>query len=195
MSPKFKTASNPDIKLQRDLDLIKKKRNKSVFPADKLLKKYIKKKKAEKQLTIGEIEILEDYSARKKIFRFIIAILLSKRKARDFETKEYISELVKRNEFNVHHIFSQNALAKANVEFEEADVQHFANITFLHPKTNGRIKDLSPIEYLSTLSKKELEAHYIPDDEELWKCDKFEEFIKRRRELIINELKRLNILK
>lgn len=187
--------TNPDIKLQKDLDLIKKKRNESVFPADELLKNTLRRKKAEKQLTIGEIEILEDYSARKKIFRFIIAILLSKRKAKDFETKEYISELIKRNEFNVHHIFSRNALAKANVDFEEADVQHFANITFLHPKTNSKIRDLPPIEYLSTLSDKELEAHYIPNDEELWKCDKFEEFIKRRRELIINELKRLNILK
>ena len=187
--------TNPDVKLQRDLDILNKYKDSTIFPADELLKNTLKRKKAEKQLTIGEIEILEDFSARKKAFRLIVAILLNRKGARDFDTKEPVSELIKRDEVTIHHIFSRSALAKANVSFEDADVQHFANITFLHPRTNNRIKDQPPSQYLYDLSEKELKAHYIPLDEDLWRCNNFDEFLKERRKLMLDELRNLGILK
>jgi hypothetical protein len=63
--------STPETKLQKDLDVILKKRKTGTFPADDLLRNTLKRKSAEKQLTIGEIKILEDFSARRKVFKLL----------------------------------------------------------------------------------------------------------------------------
>ncbi len=191
--------TTPDRKLQIDLDTIHKYRQKSSFPADDLLKNTLKRKKAEKSLTIGEIEMLEDFSARKKVFKMIIAILLNLKGAVDFHTKEPISKLIREDKITVHHIFPRTALAKAGVPFEEADIQHFANITLLHPQTNYKLRDQPPseylYEYLYTPSNKELDSHFIPLDETLWNCHRFEDFLQERKRLIINELRKYGILR
>ncbi len=155
----------------------------------------MKRKKAEKSLTIGEIEMLEDFSARRKVFRMIIAILLNLKGAVDFHTKDTIAKLIREGKITVHHIFSRTALAKAGIPFEEADVQHFANITLLHPQTNYKLKDLPPSEYLHTLNDKELDSHFIPPNETLWECNKFEIFLQERKRLLIEEMRKYGILK
>jgi len=72
-------------------------------------------------------------------------------------------------------------------------VSSIANLAFLTPATNQSIGDKEPAKYLSEILQKPngkdiLEKQIIPADPSLWKLSRFEEFRKKRAELILQRI-------
>jgi len=63
-------------------------------------------------------------------------------------------------------------------------VDDIGNLTLLTHGSNQKLSDELPENYLRRVSSEILSAHYIPENRELWKLEKVEEFIKIRKEKI-----------
>lgn len=93
-----------------------------------------------------------------------------------------------------HHIFPQAVLAKAGRT--PGEINHGANLAFISARTNKWINKRSPSDYIPALIaestkgnfKEELEKQCIPTDPELWRVDRYDDFLWRRRELISHRL-------
>ena len=83
----------------------------------------------------------------------------------------------------VDHIFPKSRLRN---KYPKNIVNQLANCMLLTREENGAggKKDLEPAEWFDSKPKDYLEKHLIPEDKNLWKMDKFEEFIAVRKELI-----------
>jgi hypothetical protein len=106
-----------------------------------------------------------------------------------------ISEL-SNEKLEVHHIFPRNLLAKVYGEkIGDMDVEtaydHVANITIISKDANNRIKDKRPDNYLKDIDEEVIKTHYIPVEPFLWKPENFLDFLKRRMEILLNELNQL----
>lgn len=85
----------------------------------------------------------------------------------------------------VHHIFPKAYLYKHG--YERGEVNAVANFCFLTQQTNLAISDRQPDDYLA-----EVEAHHpgvlasqwIPTDPDLWRVDRYRDFLEARRELL-----------
>lgn len=97
----------------------------------------------------------------------------------------------------VDHIFPQSLLRtvkKANPEtgklnllrYPQPQRDQLANCMLLTEKENGAggKSATPPAEWFADKPKEYLEMHLIPEDPELWKLERFEDFIAARRELI-----------
>lgn len=85
----------------------------------------------------------------------------------------------------LHHIFPKAKLYEAS--YERSDVNALANFTFLTQETNLRISDLDPATYLAEIAERDpalLESHWIPMDPELWRIDRYLDFLSERRTLL-----------
>jgi len=100
-------------------------------------------------------------------------------------------------DMQLHHIFPFNFMMtdKAAQKFCKdskytpaefrTDVNDIANLTFLGREKNASIGDLPPWQYLPNETTREMrKAHFIPEDEELWKPSSFAEFLAARRQLL-----------
>ena len=85
-----------------------------------------------------------------------------------------------------HHIFPQKCLE--GTQFEE-EKDHIANLTLITSKSNKKILNKKP-DYLCDIEDELKEQHFIPKDEELYRIDRYEDFMKRRQELIAERLNR-----
>ncbi len=98
----------------------------------------------------------------------------------------------------VDHIFPQSLLRKvkkANPEtghmnllrYREADRNQLANCMLLTQQENGSggKTDIPPEEWFKDKPASYLERHLIPNEPELWKIDRYEEFIAARQKLIL----------
>jgi hypothetical protein len=99
-------------------------------------------------------------------------------------------------QYHLHHIFpvefmladddaeryrKQNRLSRP--EFKE-QINEVANLSFISLGANQEIKKRPPYDYLPKLTTpKNLEAHCIPKDAELWRPENFERFCDERRRL------------
>ncbi|GBD22899.1 hypothetical protein HRbin29_00545 [bacterium HR29] len=87
----------------------------------------------------------------------------------------------------LHHIFPK-ALVKHR--YPKRDVNELANLAFLSRRANAEISAKEPIEYLSQIAEERLTTQFVPLDRELWKVDRFQDFLAARRALLargINE--------
>ena len=85
----------------------------------------------------------------------------------------------------LHHIFPKAQLYKHGYSVAEANA--IANFTFLTQETNLGISDRLPEEYLEEFVKMQpgaVESHWIPMQRELWRIEKYREFLDARRELL-----------
>lgn len=97
-----------------------------------------------------------------------------------------------------HHIFPTSLLWQKedydeNNHLHKKIVNEIANRAFLTATTNiGSIKNRSPKEYLPEVidrcGKKALNRQLVPLDENLWKMDNYENFLKKRRLSIAEEI-------
>lgn len=127
-------------------------------------------------------------------FKFILYVLFKQLRTKDFVTGFGIDSISasKSNRLDFHHIFADSILRKSKLKDKKEDI---ANKTFLTNKSNKKLSNSDPT-YLSEYPKKLLRAHLIPDNENLWKLEKYEEFLQKRRKLISKELNKfLNELK
>jgi len=93
-----------------------------------------------------------------------------------------------------HHIFPKNRLEKIGyyqTSEKQKMVNEIANRAFLTAKANKEISNSEPIQYLEKVKEKypnALEQQFVPKNEEYWKLDAFELFLKKRRKKIADEI-------
>jgi hypothetical protein len=127
-------------------------------------------------------------------FKFTLYVLYKQLRTRDFVTGFGIDSLSanKSNRLDLHHIFADSILKESPFIREKEDI---ANKTFLTHRSNMELSDSEPT-YLAGYSNDLLSAHLIPTDRQLWKLEKYREFLTSRKQLISQELNRyLNELK
>lgn len=104
----------------------------------------------------------------------------------------------------VDHIFPQSALRTVKVvnprtgrmdllKYHEASRNQLANCMLLSKEENGAggKGDTPPEEWFADKDPDYLTKHLIPDDPDLWKLDRFEDFIEKRKKLIRERFKNL----
>ena len=79
---------------------------------------------------------------------------------------------------------------KVGVILDQIDlgsVNALANFTFLTKETNLKVSAKDPAAYLAAYAEKDpalLSSHWIPLDPELWRVDRYEDFLAARRKLL-----------
>lgn len=87
----------------------------------------------------------------------------------------------------VHHIFPKALLYKHG--YGRSEVNAVANFSFLTQQTNLAIGKRPPEEYFAETEQKHpgaLESQWIPTDPQLWRPDRYLDFLAARRELLAN---------
>jgi len=122
----------------------------------------------------------------------LLLILFKMNKTRDWnlKSKPNIKEITELDtkDLSIHHIFPKEYLERRN---DEMSYNKFANITIISEKANKSIGFRDPRKYLKELKEVDenlLREHFVPTDESLWELDNFEEFLKKRIELLIEFL-------
>lgn len=123
----------------------------------------------------------------------VLYLLTRMGEARDWGTGLPLraSLLGKMSRLEVHHIFPKAQLYKRG--HARSAVNALANFCFLTKDTNLDITDRLPEEYLPKVEVAHpgaLASQWIPMDPELWKAERFLDFLEARRELLAAELNR-----
>jgi hypothetical protein len=79
----------------------------------------------------------------------------------------------------LHHIFPVKHLTSSGREWTIDDVGNFTLLTHF---SNLKLLDELPENYLQKFPLETLKAHYIPEERELWRLERVEEFVKMRKE-------------
>lgn len=93
--------------------------------------------------------------------------------------------LGKLTSLQVHHIFPKALLRKHG--FDRNEISALANFCFLTQDTNIKIGMRDPAEYLPEIQAKHpgvLESQWIPTDPELWRVERYSDFLAARRALL-----------
>ena len=97
-----------------------------------------------------------------------------------------------------HHIFLQSALYqsgyRSDSHVDRQMVNAIANRAFLSGPTNLTIGSRLPEDYLTEVAARypgALESQFIPMDSQLWKLDRYRDFLRARRELLAAGLNRM----
>ena len=91
-----------------------------------------------------------------------------------------------------HHIFPKAVLSgRYDLRAQSRLINQVANLAFLSQRANGKIAASPPTEYLPSLDQTRLRMQYVPSDPMLWELDRYEDFVRARREQLataINDL-------
>ena len=93
--------------------------------------------------------------------------------------------LGKMNQLEVHHIFPKSQLYKHG--FSMSEVNTLGNFCFLTKETNLDISNRLPEEYFPEIEAAHPEAlasQWIPMDPQLWRIDRYHEFVQERAKLL-----------
>jgi len=86
-----------------------------------------------------------------------------------------------------HHIFPKSRLP--NLGYEKAEINEIANMAFISAKVNRAISNKPPADYFPSIIKDRglsaLTAQLIPEDPALWKLEAFREFLRARRDMLV----------
>jgi hypothetical protein len=104
----------------------------------------------------------------------------------------------------LHHIFPFDYMVKNKYMLDRflddgytpadyrAHINDIANLTFLSQTKNGSIGDSPPAQYLALETTKEMRrAHFIPESKELWKTERFADFLEERSRMIAEAITKL----
>lgn len=92
----------------------------------------------------------------------------------------------------VHHIFPKAQLRKHGYS-KYAEVNSLANLCFLTKDCNLKIRARLPHDYFSAVREEHpdaLESQWIPMDQQLWRMEKYPEFLEARRARLADETNR-----
>lgn len=132
-------------------------------------------------------------NARSGLFKNMFLVFAAQG-ARDWDSQLPISpnHMGKANRLQFHHIFPRKYLATERPELRKTEIDDIANLAFIAGSTNQSISAKSPDTYLEEVVRKSgieaLEKQCVPTDPELWKPEKYEEFLAARRELIATKM-------
>lgn len=142
---------------------------------------------------VGRLEIeASDFiarNARSGLFKNMFLVFASDG-ARDWDSQLPISpnHMGKANRLQFHHIFPRKYLSTKRPELRKTEIDDIANLAFIAGATNQSISAKAPNEYLKgvldTSGAKALENQCVPTDPELWKPERYEDFLAERRSLI-----------
>ncbi len=126
---------------------------------------------------------------RSKIYPLFYATIRSKdaRDWTDVNVPLYSRNLGFNNVLERHHIFPKNFLRKkydASNSIEKNLINEIANNALITQKSNIKILDRDPSEYLPEISQEQLRKQFVPTDKELYTLDNFELFLEKRRKHI-----------
>lgn len=138
----------------------------------------------------GNLEIRpHDFEASTRGSRFypLLYMLTRVKGARDLGSGlELRAEMLGRHaSLQVHHIFPKALLYKA--KYERDQVNAIANFCFLTQDTNLVIGRRDPQEYFAEAEEKHpgvLASQWIPADPDLWRVERYPDFLAARRELL-----------
>lgn len=123
----------------------------------------------------------------------LIFAISRKKNAKDWFTGTVLSStnVGPQHQLELHHIFPKAKLKAGN--FKTHEIDDIANIVFLSQKANRTILNSNPEEYLTKIEVNRLKAQFVPLHRELWRVNRFRDFLVERRKLIteaINEYMR-----
>ena len=81
----------------------------------------------------------------------------------------------------IHHVFPR---ALVSERYPRRDVNEIANMAFLSQRANREIWATDPSEYLPKIPEERLRQQFIPLDRDLWRIERFQDFLAERRRLI-----------
>ncbi|MBM3242483.1 DUF262 domain-containing protein [Candidatus Poribacteria bacterium] len=121
----------------------------------------------------------------------LLFVIFRKNEARDWFTGIILSStnVGPEHQIELHHIFPREVLKQVD-QYYSSEIDDLANIAFLSQKANRTILYSPPEKYLPELEQKRLHAQIVPLDGDLWKIDRFKDFLANRRTLLaeaINE--------
>lgn len=138
----------------------------------------------------GNLDVhAHDFEGATKGARFypLLYMLTRVKAARDLGSGlELRAEMLgKLSSLQVHHIFPKALLYQAG--YERSEVNAIANFCFLTQDTNLVVGKRCPEEYFAEAEAKHpgvLASQWIPTDPELWKVERYRDFLDARRELL-----------
>jgi hypothetical protein len=136
--------------------------------------------------------------ASKNVLVLLMYIIMRKNEATDWGTgKRPTLDAIEPSDLQLHHIFPFDYMTKNKVVFQSyldegftpadfrADVNDIANLTLISKSKNAEISDTPPLQYLLNETTPQMrKAHFIPEDQELWKTENFQKFLAERRRLL-----------
>ncbi len=136
----------------------------------------------------------------KKALLLSMYLTLFNRGARDWFTGDRVAfvggtgTLIDKYKPEWHHIFPKARIrSKASQSIRDS----LANLTPINKKTNRKIRESLPTDYLrgnipgtQPVSKKDLKAHMVPIDEELWRLGSFPRFVNERAKMLSRGINR-----
>ncbi|MGB0683719.1 MAG: GmrSD restriction endonuclease domain-containing protein [Magnetovibrionaceae bacterium] len=140
---------------------------------------------------VVEAADLENRNSRSAYFKTMF-LAFKKDGAQDWRDQLVISlkHSGSQHALQFHHVFPQAVLKRAGRETRQ--INDICNLTFISGRTNRRISDKEPADYLPDLVQKigaaELNKQCIPDDPSLWGVAAYDEFLHERRALIADRL-------
>lgn len=172
-------SSQTDTKLEEDLKTVRKH---SDFPFEEL-SNNMERRRFPTKIRREDLEsglrtnVLRGKQGRS--YLFLLYILLVKNDATD-----WAGELIRVRPFDNldrHHIFPRDFL-RENLEIEgdrDILINNIGNITFIKKEIDSAIGNTPPSEYLPRY-RSYIEKHFIPMDENLWKLETYETFLRAR---------------
>lgn len=123
----------------------------------------------------------------------VLYMLTRAREAQDWATGLPLKAdlLGKNSSLEVHHIFPKAQLYKAG--YSKSEVNAVANFCFLTKNANLAISDSLPENYFPEIERRHpgaLASQWIPEDPELWRMDRYRDFLQARKELLAAEANR-----
>jgi hypothetical protein len=177
-------GGSTDTRLEKDISLLKEGDN----PTEKLIEE-IKDQRGRVELQGSDIN---KRGKRSKRFYNMVKILIRSNNPVDWQTGEPLN-----SNYNLesHHIFPKSRLYEELYDSKNTEqiqkVNEISNRVFLTSRGNKEIFNKLPQEYLPKVKKEHPEAlkkQFIPQNEELWKIENYEEFLKKRRNLLAEKI-------
>ena len=141
----------------------------------------------------------------KNVLVLLMYVLMRRNGATDWGTGKRPSfDEIEPRQVQLHHIFpfdymNKNDLARQTyvekgyspAEFR-GEINDIANLTFLSQPKNAEICDTPPSQYLLNETTEEMrKAHFIPEDQTLWKAENFADFLYKRRCMLAKAMTKL----
>lgn len=168
-------SSSPETKLDQDLGALEKQGNEGLLE---------NLRKDARDLVVDMEDLIGSYQSSP--FLPVLFAVIRKRRAKDWfrDIELSATNVGPADQLELHHIFPKAFLRKHGYTRKHFD--DLANIAFLSQKGNRTVQSSEPHSYIKefAIEKKRLEAQFVPVNPELWKVDRFEEFIQERRRLI-----------
>lgn len=141
----------------------------------------------------------------RNVLVLLIYIIMRRNEATDWGTgKRPTLDAIEPSDLQLHHIFPFDYMTKNKALFQSyleqgftpadfrTDVNDIANLTLISKSKNVEISDTPPSQYfLNETTPQMRRAHFIPEDQDLWKTENFQKFLEERRRLLATAITKL----